>query len=167
MKDILVYASAAHTYFENELDGEKLLEIEGLLDGYTKAVPTAEAKKPADKTYFTDVAVYVGDVPSFRFYLADGYSAEDFAFKAGKRSVSAVEGTDKNGKYLEVTMYAYMMLDDVTYTVKGTDVTGTYNLYSYYEYAKTLNNANLVAIVEGLMKYSVSAKAYRDAVAGK
>ena len=64
-------------------------------------------------------------------------------------------------------MYAYMMLDDVTFTVKGTNVGETYNLYSYYEYAKTQNNANLVAIVEALMKYSVSANAYRNSVINK
>ena len=127
-------------------------------------MPEGEAKKPTDTTYFTDVAVYLGEVPSFRFYLADGYTKDSFTFKVGNRTVEVTEGTDKIGKYVEVTMYAYMMLNDVTYTVKGTDVTGTYNLYSYYEYVKTLNNANLVAIVEGLMKYSVSAKVYRDAV---
>ena len=64
-------------------------------------------------------------------------------------------------------MYAYMMLDDVTFTVKSTGVTGTYNLYSYYEYATEQNNANLVAIVEALMKYSVSANAYRNSVINK
>ena len=166
MKDMLVYAAAAHTYFENELDSVKLLEIENILEGYAKAVPSAEAKKPESSTYFTDVAVYVGDVPSFRFYLADGYSAEDFTFKAGKRSVSASEGTDKNGNYLEVTMYAYMMLDDVTYTVtdkvSGVRVSESYNLYAYLEFVKSENNPKLTAVVEGLMKYSVSAKAYRD-----
>lgn len=171
MKDMLVYAAAAHTYFENELDSVKLLEIEGLLNGYTKAVPVAEAKKPESSTYFTDVAVYVGDVPSFRFYLADGYSAEDFTFKAGKRSVSAAEGTDRNGKYLEVTMYAYMMLDDVTYTVtdkvSGVRVSESYNLYAYLEFAKSENNLKLTAVVEGLIKYSVSANEYRQSVLNK
>ena len=63
-------------------------------------------------------------------------------------------------------MYAYMMLDDVTFTVNGTEVTESYNLYAYYEYAKTLNNANLTAIVEALMKYSVSAADYRNTVIG-
>jgi hypothetical protein len=167
MKDMLAYASAAHTYFENALDAEKSAEVTALLAGYSAEMPEGEAKKPTDTTYFTTVGVNVGAVPSFRFYLAAGYTKDNFSFKVGNRTVEATEGNDKYGDYLEVTMYAYMMLDDVTFTVKGTDVTGTYNLYSYYEYAKTLNNANLVAVVEGLMKYSVSAKAYRSAVTGK
>ena len=168
MKDMLVYASASHTYFENALDADKAAEVTALLAGYSKAMPEGEAKKPTDTTYFTTVGVNVGAVPSFRFYLAAGYTKDNFSFKVGNRTVEATEGNDKYGDYLEVTMYAYMMLDDVTFTVKGTDVTGTYNIYSYLDYAKnTVKDANLVAIVEGLMKYSVSAKAYRNAVTGK
>ncbi len=168
MKDMLVYASAAHTYFENTASvSDKLAEIATLLNGYSATLPTGEAKKPASNTYFTDVAVNVGAVPSFRFYLASGYTADNFTFKVGKRNAAATVGNDENGDYLEITMYAYMMLDDVTYTVVGTDVSESYNLYSYYAYATTTGNENLVAIVEALMKYSVSAKEYRDSVVNK
>ena len=162
MKDMLVYASAAHTYFENELDSVKAAEVALLTDGYTKEMPTGEAKKPTEKTYFTDVMVNLDKIPSFRFTLASGYTAEDFTFKVGNRNATVIAGDG----YVEVVMYAYMMLDDVTFTVKETGVTESYNLYAYYEYAKTLNNANLTAIVEALMKYSVSAKAYRESVTG-
>ena len=164
MKDMLVYASAAHTYFKNtETVAEKLAEIKTLLGDYAAEMPTGEAKAPADKTYFTDVAVYLGEVPSFRFYLASGYTASDFTFKVESRTVEAIAGEG----YVEIVMYAYMMLDDVTFTVKGTNVAETYNLYSYYEYASKQNNVNLVAIVEALMKYSVSANAYRNSVINK
>ena len=168
MKDMLVYASASHTYFENALDADKAAEVTALLTGHSAEMPEGEAKKPTDTTYFTTVGVNVGAVPSFRFYLAAGYTKDNFSFKVGNRTVEATEGNDKYGDYLEVTMYAYMMLDDVTFTVKGTDVTGTYNIYSYLDYAKnTVKDANLVAIVEGLMKYSASASNYRDAVIGE
>ena len=163
MKDMLVYAASAHTYFENTASvSDKLAEIEALLGGYEKQLPAGEAKKPADKTYFTDVEVYLGAVPSFRFYLADGYTASDFSFTVGNRKVEANEGEG----YVEIVMYAYMMLDDVTFTVVNTGVKSTYNLYAYYAYVNTLGNANLVAIVEGLMKYSASADSYRDSVIG-
>ena len=169
MKDMLVYASAAHTYFENtESVSAKLAEIETLLNGYTATLPTGEVKKPTDNTYFTDVAVYLGAVPSFRFYLADGYTVDSFTFTVGGRNVKATLGNDNDdkGDYLEVTMYAYMMLEDVSYTVVGTEVTESYNLFAYYTYAKTLNNDNLTAIVEALMTYAASAKDYRDYVLG-
>ncbi len=167
MKDMLAYASAAHTYFENtESVSDKLAEIETLLGGYTTTLPTGEAKKPAGNTYFTDVAVYLGAVPSFRFYLADGYTVDSFTFTVGDRKVDATLGNDNDdkGDYLEVTMYAYMMLEDVSYTVVGTEVTESYNLFAYYAYANTLNNDNLTAIVEALMTYAASAKDYRDYV---
>jgi len=161
MKDMLVYASAAHTYFENtEAVSAKLSEIATLLEGYTKEMPTGEAKKPTDTTYFKDVTVNLDKVPSFIFTLADGYTADNFTFKVGNRNATVIKGEG----YVEIVMYAYMMLDDVTFTVNGTEVTESYNLYAYYEYAKTLNNANLTAIVEALMKYSASAAAYRESV---
>ena len=161
MKDMLVYAAAAHTYFgSTETVSEKLSGISALLGDYTAPLPAGEAKKPEGNTFFTDVAVYLGGTPSFRFYLASGYTADDFTFTVGGRAVTATAG---NG-YVEITMYAYMMLDDVAFTNTTTGESGTYNLYSYYEYAKTLNDANLIAIVEGLMKYSASAAEYRRSV---
>ncbi len=170
MKDMLAYASAAHTYFDNALDTTKANEVTALLAGYTAVLPTGEAKTPASNKYFKSATVNVGEVPSFRFYLADGYTADDFTFKAGKRSVEVTTGNDATGAYLEVAMYAYRMLDDVTYTVTDKDtnisVTESYNLYAYYAYANTLNNANLTAVVEGLMKYAVSAGNYRASVIG-
>ena len=161
MKDMLAYAASAHTYFKNT-DGvtDKLSEIATILDGYNKEIPTGEAKKPLDKTYFTDVAVHLGEVPSFRFTLAEGYTAGDFTFKVGNRIATAKA---ENG-YVEITMYAYMMLDDVTFTVTANGVTESYNLFAYYDFAKSQNDADLVSIVEALMKYSVSAKAYRNSV---
>ena len=48
--------------------------------------------------------------------------------------------------------------------ISGESVTESYNLYAYYEFAKSENDAALIGIVEGLMKYSLGAKAYRDSV---
>ena len=166
MKDMLVYASAAHTYFDKTLDDAKAAAVAELTKDYTKAVPTGTAKKPSSSTYFTDVTVNLDKVPSFVFTLADGYTVDDFTFKVGGKNVAA---SVVDGK-VEIVMYAYMMLDDVTFTVvdktSGDTVTESYNLYAYYEYAKTLGDAELTALVEGLMKYSVSAKDYRASVIG-
>ena len=167
MKDMLAYASAAHTYFGNTSDvAVKLNEIAEILKGYTVTVPSGTPKQPANNTYFTDVTVYLGATPSFRFYLADGYTKDDFKFKVGNRNVEAALGNDNDGKgeYLDVVMYAYMMLDDVSYTVSRNNVTESYNLFAYYEYAKTKNDASLTAIVENLMKYSLGARDYKNSV---
>lgn len=165
MKDMLAYASAAHTYFKNTADvADKLAEIESILDEYKQELPTGESKKPDNDTYFTSVAVYLGEVPSFRFYLAENYTADDFTFKVGNKNATVTNGDG----YVEIVMYAYMMLEDVTFTVKGTEISESYNLYSYYDFVTDSDNADstaeLVEIVEALMKYSVSAKAYRDSV---
>ncbi len=173
MKDMLSYARAAHIFFgRTEGIEDKLSAINNILgadhDTDNKvAIPEGAAKKPADDSYFTYITASLGEIPSFRFYLADGYGKEDFSFKVGGASVVATEGSDsKYGRYLEIVVYAYRMCDDVTYTVKASGVTETYNLYAYYEWAKTLGNDNLTLIVERLMKYSESADRYRDAVIG-
>ncbi len=166
VKDMLVYASAAYTYFGEKLAEEKTAEISTLLDSYTKDMPETSAVNTTSKTYFSDVVISLAEVPSFRFYLNGDYTAEDFTFKVGTRNVEATLSED--GKYLEITMYAYMMLDTVSYTVTdsttGECVTEEYNLYSYYEHTKAQSDTNLVNIVEALIKYSTSAKNYRNSV---
>jgi len=174
MKDMLVYALTAYTHFEEELESAKATEVAAIINGYTKEMPESNAVNTASGIYFNKVEISLDEVPSFRFYLNGSYTAEDFAFKVGTRNVSAdvVNDEDGNALYLEITMYAYMMLDTVSYTVtdKATneEVTEQYNLYSYYESVtdpdNTESTAELVAIVEGLMKYSVSAKNYRSSV---
>ncbi len=181
VNDMLSYAVSAHTYFKSTEDvTDKLAEIKSIIgedyDANNKVtVPEDAAKQPADDTYFTSVAIYLGEVPSFRFYLASGYEASDFTFFVGGKTIEAISiDTNNDGKAdcLEIVMYAYMMLDDVSYTVankdSGASTTECYNLYSYYELVKSLSgdkaDANLVNIVERLMRYATSAKAYRQYV---
>ena len=180
VKDMLVYAKAAHTYFEQtENVSAKLTEMETLLGGYSRELPTGEAKQPSNTTYLEQVTVHVGEVPSFRFYIREGYenftlmgaSVYDPEIAQSEEDITSKirYGTDENGYYLEVVMYAYMMLGDISIKMDmGSElITEIYNLYSYYEYVKTLGDANLLAIVEGLMKYSDSAKDYCNVEYGK
>ena len=181
IRDMLSYAAAAHTYFKTtENVADKLAEIANILgedyDTNNKVtVPEDAAKKPTDDTYFKSVSIYLGEVPSFRFYLASGYEASDFTFTVGGKKVEAIAidtNSDGIADCLEIAMYAYMMLDDVSYTVINKDtnaaVTEYYNLYAYYKYVNSLtgddSDVNLVSIVERLMKYAASADAYRDSV---
>ena len=166
MLDMLSYASAAHIYFKNTAPvAGKLDEIASILKDYNSAVSVGEAKKISGDSYFTKTVIYLGDVPSFRFYLADSYRASDFSFTVGSVPVNVTE--DGNGKYIEIVMYAYMMLDDVSFTVtdkiSGETVNESWNLYAYYEYSQTLGEDHLVDIVAALMRYSESAKAYKNA----
>ena len=139
VKDMLVYADAAHTLFEEGYAATaKSGAVKELIAENTSntVIPTGTVQN-ASNTYFSKVEISLNDVPSFRFYLKDGYTKDDFTFKVGERSVDAllVESIDGTGDYLEIVMYAYMMLDTVSYTVvdktTGQSVTEYYNLYSY------------------------------------
>ena len=59
-------------------------------------------------------------------------------------------------------MYAYAMADTITYSIKGTDIKGEYNIKAYYEFALTKGEA-LANLTERLWKYAESANAYREA----
>ncbi len=162
MKDMLIYASAAYAYAGNTVAADKAEAIAELTKDYVGDVPTGEAKQPVDKSYFEEVAIKLDKVPSFIFTLADGYAADDFTFTVGGKSVTAVNGDG----YVEIVIYAYMMLDDVTFTVKETGVTESYNLYAYYDYNKDSTDTNLTGLVKALMKYARSADEYRDYTLG-
>ena len=181
VRDMLSYAASAHTYFKTTEDVlDKLAQIASILgedyDASNKVtVPENAAKQPTDNSYLTAVEIYLGEVPSFRFYLASGYDVSDFTFTVGGRNVEVIPidtNNDGTADCVEIVMYAYMMLDDVSFTVtdKVTDksVTEYYNLYAYYKYVTSLtgDNAdmNLVSIVERLMKYAESSNAYREYV---
>ena len=161
MKDILVYASSAYEYFGNNEEASSVLSlVDELLGEYGAKLPSGEAKTFSDSACFTNVSVHLGSVHTFRFYLADGYSADDFEFFIGNIPVNVTIGEG----YIEISTYAHKLLDDLTFTLSGDEAVGAYNIYSYYEYVKTLDNPEKTAYVEALMKYSSSAKAYRESV---
>lgn len=161
MKDILVYAYNAHNYFGTNANVKnKLTEIENMLSSYIRKLPTDTSKNSIKNAYFKEVAIYVDETSAFRFYLANSnYTKDDFTFKVGGKTENVVvtQGSD----YVQVEVPAYLMLSDVTVTCGETEV-GTYNLFSYYDFAVGEKDAKLVRLVESLMKYSVSAKEYRD-----
>ena len=103
--------------------------------------------------------------PAIRFYLKDGASAEAYAFYIGDAKVNTVFGTDTNGAYVEIDVYAYAMCETVTYTVNG-EAGGSYHIASYYAYAQAGTDASLVALVDRMWRYFQSARAYRNSVIG-
>ena len=100
---------------------------------------------------------------AYRFYYTDD-TVLDYSFSVtGGRALSFTEGTDTNGKYLEVRVYAYEILSGVSFT--DGENTYEYNVYSYYAWAKT-NGAAAATLVERLVKYCESAESYRISVQG-
>ena len=104
--------------------------------------------------------------PAFVFYPEtneDGtllYSAEAYKFFLGGTLLDSEIVTDENGvTYIVVKLPAHAIADTVTYTVDGTEISGAYNLRSYYDFALTQENDALVNLITRLWKYSESAKA--------
>ena len=74
--------------------------------------------------------------------------------------LSGAVGSDDNGTYIEISVYAYLMGKTFTYTIDGNE-SGSYHIRSYYEFSKTLGNDKLVTLVERFAKYCESAEAYK------
>ena len=72
-----------------------------------------------------------------------------------------VEG--KTHTYAEVSLYAYQLIGEITYTV-GTE-SGSYHINSYYDFVTSSdehkNDKNLISLVEKLYNYLKSAEEYR------
>ena len=76
---------------------------------------------------------------------------------------------DKTHNYAEVSLYAYQLIKEITYS-DGTN-SGSYHINSYYDFVTTneelKNDTNLIALVEKLYNYCKSAEAYRASVTSK
>lgn len=173
VRDMLSYAKAAYAHFET-VDEAKLAAVDEIIgvdyDAANKPDMSKAALKPAEDRGFDDVTVNLDSVPSFRFYLSEGYTAGDFVFTLDSNAVEVREGSNENGDYLEIVAYAYRLCDIVSYTVTVEDVeyTEEFNIYSYYGYVleKHSDDAELINLVERICKYSESAESYRSYVIG-
>ena len=94
-------------------------------------------------------------------------------FKVGNTSLDfttgtmTLDGVDYN--YAEVSLFAYQMIREITYT--NGNASGTYHINSYYDFITTddelKDEADLITLVEKLYNYAKSAEAYRLSVVNK
>ena len=175
MKDILSYVRSAYVYFERA----NAAEVKAQIDSVIGADYDSESR-PVDKEAATvgsgfDSATFKLDAaPAFVFYPETDengnllYSPDAYTFTLGGKVLAKEVCTKDDGTvYFLVTAYAYGIAENISYSIEGTDISGEYNVKTYYEYAKTLNDDNLVSVVERLWKYSESAKAYKIEVTSK
>ncbi|MBQ8380837.1 MAG: metallophosphoesterase [Clostridia bacterium] len=162
-RDLLSYVRAAYLYFGKNAD--IITDINELLgEGYDESsLPNMveEAKTPEAGSGFTGVTLYLGDCTALRFYLAEGVSADAYTFAIGEYTIEAILGSDTNGSFIEIELAACLALSDINYTANG--VTYTYNVYSYYQWAKASGLTEEAALIERLVKYCESAAAYTAA----
>ena len=166
VKDILSYVRAAYTYF-GKTGSDAMAKIDAILgDNYDiDNAPNLDGSAEKPTLGITAVTYNLDAKPAVRFYISDTADTGAYTFSVAGESVIAEEGRDTNGRYLEISLYAYQMAETVEYTVNGE--TDTCDLKCYYEWSKTQNNEKLVTLVERFAKYCESALAYRNSVIGE
>ena len=165
-KDILSYVKSAYEYFTVADRAAVIDEIDAILGNYVsdKVINVADAK--CDTEGLSGATLVLGAAPAIRFYL-DGYTADKFSFKVGKRALNVTDanlGSDANGSYIEFTLFAYEMTETFTYEIEGTEITGEYNIVSYYADAVAKSDTALADIVAKFYNYCKSAYEYKLAV---
>jgi len=164
VKDVLSYVRAAYEYFGAE-DAEAITEINSILGAdYDANNPhVSEGNTENNTTGLASATLVLDSPPSIRFYLNEGSNAAAYEFYSSGNDVKTVTGSDATGSYIEIDVYAYAMCDTVTYTIDG-EAGGSYHVESYYKFATDKGDANLVALVDRLIKYCQTARAYRNEI---
>jgi hypothetical protein len=175
VKDMLSYIVAAYEYAKASNAADVRATVESIIgDTYTGSILPEDMNVYSSLDGVSFASMELGAKPGFVFYPDvndDGtlkYDTDKYVFTQGGRRLEAEELVDGDGKtYIKVLNYAYGICEDVQYSISGTEISGTYNIKSYYEYAKTQNNAALKSLVEWIWRYSVSAAEYRAKVTSK
>ena len=168
-KDILSYIKSAYEYFAVADRTAVIDEIDAILGSYVsdKVINADDAK--CDTDGLSGATFVLGATPAIRFYL-DGYTADKFSFKVGNRALSASEAitdSDADGSYVQFALFAYEMTETFSYVIdveEGEDITGEYNIISYYADAVEKSDMALADIVAKFYNYCKSAYEYKLAV---
>ena len=172
VKDVLAYIKAAYIYFDAVDKTEVVKAIDEILGDYNNTFAKVEGNTDADDGLW-GVVIALEEKPVVRFVLPEGVTTDGYTFKVGNTVLDFTTGTmtveDKTYNYAEVSLYAYQMIREITYT-NGTE-SGCYHINSYYDYVTTDNelksDANLISLVEKLYNYCKSAEDYRALVTNK
>ena len=164
VRDVLAYIRAAYAYF-GTTDEEQMAKIDTLLGEYS-AKPTVEGSTTAVAVGLKSATFVLDGTPSMRFYLADGVDASKYEFFIGSKRVNAE--VSKDGKYVDIDVYAYALCESVTYTIDG-EVAGSFHINAYYTYVSGssytgADKAELVKLTEAFWRYLQSARDFRNSV---
>ncbi len=170
VKDVLAYIKAAYIYFDRADKAEAIATINEILGSYSSEFSRTEGVTNTENGLW-GVVIVLDANPYIRFVLPEGVTAETYTFKSGNTTLSFKTGTmtvlEKTYNYAEVSLYAYQLIEEITYS-DGVN-SGSYHLNSYYDFVTTddgyKNDVNLITLVEKLYNYCKSAEAYRTSVA--
>ncbi len=162
--DVLSYVRAAYAYFDTDA-AETLEKIDAILgESYDENnAPSGEGSASVPSTGLSEATFVLDGTPSMRFYLAEGANADAYKFYINGVEVSAVTGANTKGTYIDLDTYAYAVCETVTYTIDGVNG-GSFHIAAYYEWSKSQNTAELENLVARFIKYTESAREYRNSV---
>ena len=154
-KDVLAYVKAAYNYFTTFNTAEEITRVNALINSiigdYTSA--PVSSGTTATVTPVTAVTLNLDSKPSIRFYVTD----TAVEFYANGKKLNTVSGSDANGAYVELDVYAYALCETITYGDGG-----SYHVSSFITGAAGTDYEELV---KAFVKYTESAAAYRSSVA--
>ena len=155
-KDVLAYVKAAYNYFTTFNTAEEIARVNALINSiigdYTSA--PVSSGTTATVTPVTAVTLNLDSKPSIRFYVTD----TAVEFYANGKKLNTVSGSDANGAYVELDVYAYALCETITYGDGG-----SYHVSSFITGAAGTDYEELV---KAFVKYTESAAAYRNSVIG-
>ncbi len=155
--DVLAYVKAAYNYvgFATHNDAKEIARvntlIENIIGDYVETPTTSGANADNNGGVVTDVTLNLDASPSIRFYTADAA----LKFYANGRKLNTVSGSDSNGAYVELDVYAYLLAETITFGNGG-----SYHISSFIEGA----GENEKALASAFVKYVESASDYRESV---
>ena len=167
VKDVLAYIRAAYVYFDSSDKDAVVAQIDGILGEYNNEFIKVDGEADTEKGLYAAKFILAKN-PIIRFYLAEGKTKESYTFKYGNTTLKYVgEGSEEfdgvTYNYVDVSVYAYQLIGEITYT-DGTD-TGKYHINSYVDYVTSSDeyktDVNLIVLVEKLYNYAKSSAAYR------
>ena len=169
VKDVLAYIKAAYVYFDAEGKENAVAVIDEILGDYNNAFEKTSGETNTEAG-LKGVIIAIESKPAIRFILPEGASAENYTFKCGNKILEYTTGSyaegDKNYVYVEVELYAYQLINEISYN-SGT-YSGIYHINSYYDFVTTdemhKNDTELITLVEKLYNYCRSAENYRASV---
>ena len=168
VRDVLSYIRAAYAYFK-PTDTASITIVDELIGkNYDVIAPVVSERSDSTSTIgLIGASLDLSAIPSIKFYITADVDVSAYSFyrieKGHEVAILTSEKTDKDGRYLELDIYAYAMCDTVYYRINGVEG-GSYHIANYYEWAKTQNNPALVSVVERFWKYCQSARDYKNAV---
>ena len=165
ISDILSFVRAACEYFTPE-NTETIKDINAIIgENYDLNNPHKE-EGITDGCYegLKSVTFKLTSTPAFIFYVEDGADISKYSFKVNGKDVSFKINEDSDGVYAEISLYAFLMCETVTYYIDGEEA-GNYHIADYYDWAKAEQSETLLTVVERFWKYCQSAREYKNSVA--